>query len=332
MHNTILDLHRILNSKQKPTIIHLTETKHSHIKSIWRESLKDYRLTHTPPRLDPDTLRRSADTILATRRDVCKEANPIQTPTNLKDYINAAEIIPHDGTPIITITAYMPQLHNKAQEKLYLDILTWVQQEIIPKHKHKIILMGGDFQATPEPGNERSHHPTLTTFCKNTDFTHLTPHHLYTYMPAKTHIDHWLLRQPIDISCYTAQNATITTYTPEYGDHKALILELPQIGDIHIHKSKHNLPNPTTRSHPPFILPIPQNLIDQYRLGTDATANLTQHDTQYTKALLESNKTTTDQIDTAAANVMTLLHTYHDIATKIWPTQEIRQEPTMPVT
>jgi len=77
MHNTIMDLHHILNSKLKPTIIHLTETKHSHIKSIWRESLKHYNLTHTPPKLDPDTLRRSAGTILVTRRDVYKEATPI---------------------------------------------------------------------------------------------------------------------------------------------------------------------------------------------------------------------------------------------------------------
>jgi hypothetical protein len=34
IHNTILDLHHILNSKQKSAIIHLTKTKHSHIKSI----------------------------------------------------------------------------------------------------------------------------------------------------------------------------------------------------------------------------------------------------------------------------------------------------------
>jgi hypothetical protein len=47
MHNTILDLHHILNSKHKPTIINLTETIQSHIKSIWRDTLKDYKLTHT---------------------------------------------------------------------------------------------------------------------------------------------------------------------------------------------------------------------------------------------------------------------------------------------
>jgi hypothetical protein len=64
---------------------------------------------------------------LATIRDVYKEVTPIQTPTNLADYIKAAKITPHDGTSIIAITAYMPQLHTKAQELINLDILKWVQ-------------------------------------------------------------------------------------------------------------------------------------------------------------------------------------------------------------
>jgi hypothetical protein len=123
MHTTILDLHYILNSKHKPTIIHLTEIKHINIKSIWRDSLKDYKLTHTHPKLDPNTLRRSTCTILATRRDIYKEVTPIQMPTNLMDYIKAAKITPHDGTPIIAISAYMPQLHTTEQELIYLDIL-----------------------------------------------------------------------------------------------------------------------------------------------------------------------------------------------------------------
>jgi hypothetical protein len=58
MHNTILDLQKIISTQKKPTIIHLTETKHSHIKSIGREVLKDYKLIHTDPTLDPTTNRR----------------------------------------------------------------------------------------------------------------------------------------------------------------------------------------------------------------------------------------------------------------------------------
>ncbi len=99
MHITILDLHQILKSKHKQTIIHLTETKHSHIKSIWREALENYKLKHTSQKLDPTTQSRSADNILATRRDVYKDATPIKTPTHLTDHIKAAIITPHNGPP-----------------------------------------------------------------------------------------------------------------------------------------------------------------------------------------------------------------------------------------
>ena len=177
--------------------------------------------------------------------------------------------------------------------------------------------MGGDLQATPAQENERSHYPPLTHFCDTTSLTHLTPKDTYTYIPFQTHIDHWLLRQPIHTHHYTPHNTHITTHTLEYGDHKALTLELPQIGDIQPHKAKRNYPNPTTRSHPPFILPIPQSLIDQCRLGNDITLDLTYQATQTKTSLLASDTRTTYQIDTATDNVMTLLHIYHDIATKI---------------
>ena len=65
MHNAILDLQNIMSTQKEPTIIHLTETKHSHIKSIWREALKEYNLIHTHITLDPITNRRSGGTILA---------------------------------------------------------------------------------------------------------------------------------------------------------------------------------------------------------------------------------------------------------------------------
>jgi len=186
--------------------------------------------------------------------------------------------------------------------------------------------MGGDLQATPAQKNKRSHYPPLTHFCDHTGLTHLTPIYTFTYIPAKTHIDHWLFRQPIDTQHYTPHNIHITTHTPEYGDHKTLTLELPQIGDIQPHKARCSYPNPTTRSHPPFILPILQNLINLYRLGNDTTTETTQHFVKRVTSLLISETMTTDQIDVAAAEVMTLIHTYHDIATKIWPMQASRQD------
>ena len=109
MHNTILYLqHIMMNTQKNPTIINLTETKHSHIKSIWREVLKDYKLVHAHPTLDPITNRRSGRTILAARRDTYKEVTVISTPSHIGDYISAATLTPYDSSPIITILVYMP--------------------------------------------------------------------------------------------------------------------------------------------------------------------------------------------------------------------------------
>jgi hypothetical protein len=73
-----------MNTKNKLAILHLTETKHSHIKSIWREALKEYKSIHTYPTLDPTTNRRSGGTILAVRRDTYKEVTAIPTPPHIE--------------------------------------------------------------------------------------------------------------------------------------------------------------------------------------------------------------------------------------------------------
>jgi hypothetical protein len=138
-----------MNTQKKPIIIHLTETKHSHIKSIRREVLKDCKLVHTHPTLDPTTNRRSGGTLLAARRDTYKEVIAIPTPSHIGDYISAAKLTPYDGSPIITISAYMPQLHTKAKDTIYTEILTWIKKEIISKFPTVTTLMNGDLQATP---------------------------------------------------------------------------------------------------------------------------------------------------------------------------------------
>ncbi len=48
MHTTIIDLQNILTTQPDPHIIALTETKHRHIKSIWRQTLRNYKLVHNP--------------------------------------------------------------------------------------------------------------------------------------------------------------------------------------------------------------------------------------------------------------------------------------------
>jgi hypothetical protein len=114
MHNTILYLQPVTNTKKKPRIIHLTETKHSHIKSIWREALKDYKLIHTHPTLDPATNRRSGGSILAASRDTYKEVTAIPTPPHIGDYISAATLTLYDGSQSYQ---YRPICHSSTLKR-----------------------------------------------------------------------------------------------------------------------------------------------------------------------------------------------------------------------
>jgi len=157
------------------------------MKSIWRETFKDYKLIHTYPTLDPTTNRRSGGTILAARRDTYKEATAISPPPYIGDYISSATLTPHDGSPIIAISAYMPQLHIKAQDTIYTKILTWIRHTgIIFKFPTVITLMGGDHQVIPTEEEERSYQ-----FCQESGQKNITPKAIHTYTPAKTSIYHW---------------------------------------------------------------------------------------------------------------------------------------------
>jgi len=166
MYNTILDLQHIMNTQQRPKIIHLTEIKHSHTKSIWREVLKDYTIIHTHPTLDPTTNITSGGTILVARRDTHKEVTAIPTPSHIGHYISAVTLNPHDGFTIIAISAYMPQLYTKTKDTIYAEVLAWIHTEIISKFPMLTTLMGGNLQATPTEEDERSYHAPLNQFCK----------------------------------------------------------------------------------------------------------------------------------------------------------------------
>ncbi len=109
--------------------------------------------------------RRSGGTILVARRDTYKEVTVIPTPPHIRDYVSAATLTPHDGSPIIAISVIMPQLHTKAKDTIYTEILTWIHTEIITKFPTVTTLMGGDLQATPSKGDERSYHAQLHHFC-----------------------------------------------------------------------------------------------------------------------------------------------------------------------
>jgi hypothetical protein len=104
---------------------------------------------------------------------------------------------------------------------------------------------------------------------------------------------------------------TTTTALPtNYNDHKALLAEIPHIGDPSPHPPSITT-FPTTRDHPSFILPIPKPLIDLYQLRDDNTRT-TQEETLLTiHQLLDSDHVFTDRIDKAAKLVVDAIDRCH---------------------
>ncbi len=111
---------------------------------------------------------------------------------------------------------------------------------------------------------------------------------------------------------------TITTAIPtEFSDHKALLLEIPQIGDL-APVSPLVDTYPTTRDNPPFIPPIPKPLTDLYQLGKETTRTAQEETLLTNQQLTDSEHITTDQIDIAAKMVVETIDIYHRLAQTIW--------------
>jgi hypothetical protein len=186
--------------------------------------------------------------------------------------------------------------------------------------------LGGDLQATSWEGDVRSYYASLKQFCDESGLRHITSKDTHKFIPGKITIDHGIISQSTTAAHYTDIDIHITTHIPEYIDHNALTIDIPRIGHIQTTDAKHTRKNTNTRSHPPFILPFPRNLIGLYKLGISATTANTRYTSQTLKNLLTCNSTTTDQIDFAAAQVMIIIHEYHDIfAANMWPKQTSRQ-------
>jgi len=79
--------------------------------------------------------------------------------------------------------------------------------------------------------------------------------------------------------------------------------------------------NPTTRSQPPFIYPTPKNLIKLYQFGTTITNTNIKHTTQTLTNLLIKGNAGKDRINYGAAQVMSIIHEYNDIAVTIMSMQ-----------
>ena len=199
MHTTLLDLQDLLNNQTTPQIIALTETKHRRIKSIWRHTLRNYKLIYNPSLYNKSTKRASGGTILAIHSSTYKTIEPIRVPTPYQPNLSIAKLTPKLGHPIIAISAYLPQTNTPQGKQSYQDTLTWLATLLTQQHPDLPVLLGGDLQGTPAQ-HPTSHSTPLTTFCTTTSLAHIGDPTTPTYLPANTPLDHWLLRLPATAS------------------------------------------------------------------------------------------------------------------------------------
>jgi hypothetical protein len=130
MHTPILDLQNLLTTQTPPHIIALTETKLRHIKSIWRQTLKGYKLVHNPSLYNKQTKRCTGGIILAINTTTYSKIEPYPIPINLQHHIAMALLTPNTGSKIIAISIYLPQ-HNITQGKeVYKEVLLWLNKTL----------------------------------------------------------------------------------------------------------------------------------------------------------------------------------------------------------
>ena len=162
---------------------------------------------------------------------------------------------------------------------MYQDILTWLETLLTQEHPELQILLGGNLQGTPAP-HPTSHSTPLENFCDNTSLKHIGDPTAPTYLPSNSPLDHWLLRLP-PTKRHRIHEATITPATTNHSDHRALTASIPQTGENPTQTPHTTTPIPTTRTHPPFLLPIPKPLIDLYQLGNAGTSKAHQDASTY---------------------------------------------------
>jgi len=167
MHTTILDLQNILATQPSPHIIARTETKHCHIKSIWRHTLKGYKLVHNPSLYNKHTKRCTGGTILAINTNRYPKIEPYQTPLHHQHHIAMAILTPKAGSKIIAVSLYMPQRNTTQGNLTYNEALQWLNKTLTKDLPHVAVILGGDLQATPS-ARHPSHNQALALFCTST--------------------------------------------------------------------------------------------------------------------------------------------------------------------
>jgi hypothetical protein len=221
-------------------------------------------------------------------------------------------LTPKAGSEILAIAAYLPQHRTKLESQTYQNTLHWLHTALTIDHPNTPALLGGDLHANPSP-HPASFRRSLADLLADTLLTHVGDPLTPTYTPTNSPLDHWLMRIPKDTT--QPQTTTAILYA-EYIGHNALLAGIPQIGDPNFHLPSVD-PYPTTRDHPPSILPIPKSLIYLYKFGNDNTRTSQQENLLSAQQLLDSDQVTTDQIDKAAKLVVKAIDEYHLLAQTI---------------
>ena len=189
MHTTILDQQKLLTNHPEPHYIALTETKHRHIKSIWRQILRSYKLVYNPSLYNKHTKRCSGGTILAVHKSAYTTIKPIKVPPPYQPYLAIALLTPKAGSEILAISTYLQQHQSKPDTRTYRDTLNWLHTLLTTEQPNTPVLLGGDLQATPSPHHDSYYRPQVDLLT-NTHLTHLGGPLTPTYTPTNTHLDH----------------------------------------------------------------------------------------------------------------------------------------------
>jgi len=195
VHTKIIDLQSLLNTHKKPNIVALAETEHKNIKSIWRHTLKNYKLVYKPSLYNKKTKLTSAGTSVAIDKNTYTGIGPIHVQTTIQPYLAIALLQPKSGFQILATSIYMPQLHTPQGQLIYRDLLSWLKTLFNEEHPTLPILIGRGFQATPQP-KYKSHYLPLRELRDATSLTHIGDPHTPTLTPTASPLERWLLRPP----------------------------------------------------------------------------------------------------------------------------------------
>jgi hypothetical protein len=144
MHITIVDLQNILTNQPNLHIIALTETKHRHIKSSWRQALRNYKLVYNSSLYDKHTKRCSSGTILAIHKNAYSIIKTLHIPPTYQPYLAIAPLTPKAGSEILAIAAYLPQHHTSLEDETYQNIIHLLHTLLTTEHPNTPTLLGGE--------------------------------------------------------------------------------------------------------------------------------------------------------------------------------------------